>query len=99
MEKKRVLTLHLKQCWFEEIKSGLKPFEYRAASEYWRKRLVGREYDEVHLMLGYPTSNDADRIIRRKFNGVFPAVVSNHSEFGTGQVPVYAIDVSVKIKS
>jgi len=96
---KRILTLHLKWKWFEEIKSGLKPFEYRAASEYWRKRLVGREYDEIHLMLGYPSGNDADRIIRRKFNGVFPAVLINHPEFGNGDVPVYAIDVSVKIKS
>lgn len=95
--RKRILTLHLKREWFEKIKSGEKTVEYRAVTDHWRDMLVGRTYDEIHLMLGYPSSNDADRIIRRKWNGSWPAVVTDHPQFGHGNVPVFAIDVSVKL--
>lgn len=35
-----MLTLPIKKKWFDMIVSGEKQEEYRAASEYWRKRFV-----------------------------------------------------------
>lgn len=35
-----MLTLPIKQKWFDMIVSGDKQEEYRAPSEYWRKRFV-----------------------------------------------------------
>jgi len=35
-----MLTLPIKQKWFDMIVSGEKQEEYRAPSEYWRKRFV-----------------------------------------------------------
>ena len=68
MKKKR-LILPLKRKWFEMIKSGVKPEEYREDTPYWRKRLTHvvngldrwKEYDEVEFTLGYPRKDDASR--------------------------------------
>ncbi|EDG5368335.1 ASCH domain-containing protein, partial [Salmonella enterica subsp. enterica serovar Typhimurium] len=46
--KKRILHLPVKKIYFDQIKSGEKPDEYRLVTDYWIKRLEGREYDEVH---------------------------------------------------
>lgn len=35
-----MLTLPIKQKWFDMIVSGEKQEEYRATTDYWRKRLV-----------------------------------------------------------
>lgn len=94
---KRILCLHLRRIWFDKVKSGEKMVEFKKASPYWRGRLIGKSYDEVHVMLGYPNSNQADRIIKRKFNGYWRSVLVDHPEFGPGRVPVFAIDVSVKL--
>ncbi|EAQ5647929.1 ASCH domain-containing protein, partial [Salmonella enterica] len=52
--KKRILHLPVKKIYFDQIKSGEKPDEYRLVTDYWIKRLEGREYDEVHVKCGYP---------------------------------------------
>ncbi|WP_256715418.1 hypothetical protein [Salmonella enterica] len=49
--KKRILHLPVKKIYFDQIKSGEKPDEYRLVTDYWIKRLEGREYDEVHVAL------------------------------------------------
>ena len=49
----KVLHLTLKRKWFDAIASGMKGVEFRARSSYWDKRLLGREYDEVHFRNGY----------------------------------------------
>ena len=45
------LTLHRE--FFDAIVVGTKKTEYRDNKEYWRSRLVGRSYDEVHFRNGY----------------------------------------------
>jgi hypothetical protein len=52
--KKRILHLPVKKIYFDQIKSGKKLDEYRLVTEYWKKRLEGRDYDEVHVKCGYP---------------------------------------------
>jgi len=45
------LTLH--RQWFDAIASGAKKIEYREDKPYWRTRLDGRQYDEIHFRNGY----------------------------------------------
>jgi len=53
----KILHLTLKRKWFDLIASGKKKIEYREYKPYWEKRLVGKEFQEVHFRNGY--SNDA----------------------------------------
>ncbi|WP_346798093.1 hypothetical protein R5M92_04235 [Halomonas sp. Bachu 37] len=48
------LTLPLKAEYFDAIKAGNKPEEFRLTTPYWRKRLEGRVYDRIELTKGYP---------------------------------------------
>jgi len=91
-----ILTLHLKQKWFDQIASGDKTVELRLATNYWRKRLIGRTYDEIHLYCGYPKKGDTEKRFVRKWNGVSRERVL-HEEFGAHQVDVFMIDVSKKV--
>lgn len=89
----RVLRLNLKRKWWEQIKAGTKTVELRRTTDFWRKRLVGRHYDEIHLCLGYPKRDDAERILRRKWRCIAKETVL-HEEFGAVPVEVFVIDVS-----
>lgn len=95
--KQRVLTLNLKSKWWHQIHNGEKNVELRRATEYWRKRLVGRTYDEIHLLLGYPQKGDESKLLRRKYtHWTFASVL--HEEFGPKLVDVFVIDVSHPIE-
>jgi len=89
----KILHLNLKKKYFDQIKDGSKPLEFRRANAYWRKRLVGRHYDEIHLKCGYPKSSDTDRILKRKWSLIAKKLVL-HEEFGAEPVEVFVIDVS-----
>lgn len=88
----RTLTLPLKAMYFNQIKSGEKTEEYRLCNEYWSKRLMGREYDQIVLTLGYPRADDAERRMTRPWQG-FTIKTLSHQHFGPNPVTVYAIDV------
>jgi hypothetical protein len=62
-----VLHLTLMRHWFVRIMRGLKKREYRRATAYWRQRLCGRVYREVHFRNGY--SKDSP-FMRVEFRGV-----------------------------
>jgi len=53
----KILHLILKRKWFDLIASGKKTVEYREYKPYWEKRLVGKEFQEIHFRNGY--SKDA----------------------------------------
>ncbi len=53
MEGMKILHLTLFRKWFDEIASGAKTREFRRKTDFWRRRLVGREYDVVHFRNGY----------------------------------------------
>ena len=63
------LILPLKRKWFEQIKAGIKPFEFRLNNEYWQKRLIGKTYDKVIFTLGYPKRDDSERRIVKPWAG------------------------------
>jgi hypothetical protein len=88
-----ILRLHLKREYWEAIRDGSKPEEYRLATPYWSKRLAGRTYDEIHLMMGYPKRGDESRILKRKWTGVKTKEIT-HPHFGNETCMVYAIDVT-----
>lgn len=54
----RDLILPVKREYFEQIKAGTKPEEFRLCTPYWAKRLEGRAYDRVVVTLGYPANHD-----------------------------------------
>lgn len=92
---KRILRLNLKTEYFNAIRDGSKPEEYRLASK-WEKRIVGKTFDEIHLLLGYPKRGDESRILRRKWNG-YKVVERTHPHFGPDPVLVLAIDVTQEL--
>ncbi|WP_417744770.1 hypothetical protein [Rosistilla oblonga] len=96
--KKRILTIRLKGKWWDQIDSGEKTEELRLQTDYWRKRLIGREYDEIHLWHGYPPKTDTSKLLCRRWNGV-TACTETHEEFGEDPVALFAIDVSEPITS
>lgn len=49
----KILHLTLKKQWFDLIASGEKTVEYREYKQYWEKRLVGKEFQEIHFRNGY----------------------------------------------
>jgi hypothetical protein len=64
---KRVLSLTLVREYFDQIADGAKRFEYRECKPYWRVRLEGRDYDEIHFRNGYATKAPFMRV---QFKGV-----------------------------
>ncbi len=55
----KILRLTLKKKWFDLIASGQKTIEYREVNDYWRARLIHKNYtdykdfDEIHFRNGY----------------------------------------------
>lgn len=87
----RVLRLNLKGVYFDAIKAGTKPHEFRLAKT-WERRLAGRVFDEIHLLRGYPKRGDESRILRRQWRG-FDVRKIRHPHFGARAVRVLAFDV------
>lgn len=84
------LQLAVKREYFEQIKSGDKKHEYRLRNAYWAKRLVGREYNEVVITLGYLKRGDTERTLVFPYRGFFRTTIT-HNHFGEQSVDVYAI--------
>lgn len=87
-------TLHLplKGEYFDQIKAGTKPEEFRLANDYWRKRLVGRTYDCIELTRGYPKRDDTERRLVLPYRGYRQTTIT-HPHFGSEPVEVFAINV------
>lgn len=90
---KRTLHLVLKREYFEAIRDGRKLEEYRLYEAYWRKRIEGREYDQIVLTLGYAARDDAQRRMMLPWRGYTVKTIT-HEHFGPEPVEVFAISVS-----
>ena len=93
----KILYLHLKREYFEDIKSGKKKFEYRLDTSYWSKRLVGKKFDEVHFKCGYPKTDDIDKVIKMPYRG-YEMQNIRHPHFGDESVTVFAIYSDINFK-
>ena len=89
----KTLHLPLKREYFDAIRSGTKPEEFRLRTPHWRKRLEGREYDQIVLTLGYPSRNDHARRIVLPWRGYTIKTIT-HPHFGPNPVEVFAINVT-----
>jgi len=87
---KKILYLHLKTKYFEQIRCGEKTEEYRLHGNYWCSRLDFTTYDEIHVLKGYPKKGDSSRRLIFPWNG-YQIKKINHPEFGNDEVCVYAI--------
>lgn len=94
LTKRRVLVLAVKTEFFDQMRAGLKPFEYRLRTDYWRKRLVGREYDEVCVTKGYPAADDHERRLIVPWRGYVEQTLQ-HPFFGPEEKDVFAIRIEV----
>lgn len=92
------LVLPLKAQYFNAIRDGAKVEEYRAQTPYWRRRLEGREFASVVLTNGYPAADDTARRMVREWRGFRLATIT-HPHFGSAPVKVFAIDVSVAMRT
>ena len=63
----KILNLNLYRKWFDEIAGGTKTIEYRDKTDYWKKRIEGREYDIIKFRNGY--AKDAPTMLV-EYNGL-----------------------------
>ncbi|MDE9572657.1 ASCH domain-containing protein [Citrobacter portucalensis] len=89
------LQLAVNGEYFDQMKSGEKKFEYRLLNDYWRKRLVNREYDRLIITRGYPRAGDSDRRIDVPYQG-YKVQSIIHKHFGPDPVNVFAIKVNIE---
>ena len=52
---KKILHLNLYRKYFDAIAEGTKTTEYRDKTDYWKRRIEGREYDIIKFRNGYAT--------------------------------------------
>lgn len=86
----KVLHLNLKKKYFQEIQEGQKKEEFRLYKNFWKQRLLNKEYDEIHIKLGFPKKGDSLRILIFPWRG-FQIKEILHPEFGSKPVKVFSI--------
>lgn len=86
------LILPMKGVYFDQIKAGTKPEEFRLCTPYWRKRLEDKTYDTVTITKGYPPRDDASRRMTFPWRGYVEKEIQ-HEFFGAQPVRVFAIRV------
>jgi len=90
---KKTLQIALNGEYFDAIQRGDKTEEFRLCTDYWKKRLVGRDYGEIIFTRGYPKRDDESR--RMYFNyGGYRIKTITHRHFGPDPVEVFAIRFS-----
>ena len=89
----RLLHLHLKREYFDQIKSGEKKEEFRRANDFWEKRLRNPSFDGIVLYRAYPKAGDPEKILHRPWRG-FTEKIITHPHFENVPTRVYAIIVN-----
>jgi hypothetical protein len=86
------LILPVKRIYFGQMRDGTKTEEFRLTTDFWRRRLEGREYARVVITLGYPKRDDAARRLVFPWRG-YTVKTLTHPHFGAHPVEVFAIAV------
>ena len=81
----KILHLHVKTEYYNQVKDGTKKEEYRKFKQYWAKRLNSKTYDLIYYYKGYTQ----EKMIF-KFNG-WRLDMIQHKEFGDKPVLAYRI--------
>ncbi len=79
------LILHVQRKYFEQIRSGEKKEEYRAYNKYYRKRIFGKQFQNIIIVWGYPKKFTKENSI------IFPyreyrITRIDHEMFGIGKL-------------
>lgn len=88
--KNQDLILRLRGEYFKQIKGGTKKEEYRLYNPYWKKRLEGKEFENIIITLGYPKWSEKLKILKFKYQG-YKIETIQHKHFGDKPVKVFAI--------
>jgi len=86
-----LLHLHLKFKYFDAIKAGTKPYEYRLA-EKWLHRLEGKEFSGIRLYRGFEKSAP-DTVMDKPWRGYTLETIT-HPHFDNVPTLVCAIRVA-----
>lgn len=89
------IQLAVKGEYFDAMIRGEKTEEYRLVNDYWKKRLVNREYGRLIITKGYPKRDDSIRKIDVPYDG-YEIKTITHPHFGPDPVEVFAIKVNIK---
>lgn len=89
----RTLILSVNCLDFDRIAVGKKAFEYRPMNIYWKKRLVGRDYDKLVLTRSFPAANATANRLELAWCG-YEVQTITEPHFGNAPKPVFAIRVS-----
>lgn len=94
------IIFNLKKEYFEDIKKGIKTEEYRETKDFWKKRLLNKEYRYIIIKLGYPSKHETDdnKILIFKWEG-FELKNITHKQFENKEVEVFAIKLNTRINS
>lgn len=92
------LTLALNRPYFEQIKAGTKIEEYRLVNPFWKKRLIGRSFENLIITSGYPKWTETDRWISLPWRGYTIKKII-HPFFGPEEVEVFAIRLTGEAES
>ena len=84
------IVIPLNGEYFDAIQSGEKKEEYRLCTEYWKKRLVKRNYKEIVFTRGYPKRDDESKRMYFRYGGYSIKTIT-HKHFGGDPVEVFAI--------
>lgn len=87
------LTLALNANYFNEIKARTKTEEFRLVNQFWKKRLIGRSFDNLIITSGYPKWTETDRWISLPWRGYTIKKIT-HPHFGPEEVEVFAIKLT-----
>lgn len=88
------LEIVIKKKYFDEISKGTKTEEYRLTSPYWKKKLIGREYDYILFRNGYGNDRPCFKI---EYLG-YEIKTIIHEFFGSKPVEVFVIQLGKKIE-
>lgn len=62
-------------------------------TDYWKKRLLNKNYDTIILKSGYPSKNNTEKYLEREWKG-YEIQKITHPHFGLEEVIVFAIIVN-----
>ena len=52
-DNKKLLHLTLSKNWYDKIKNGKKKVEYREYKDYWKSRIIGKDFTHILFRCGY----------------------------------------------
>lgn len=87
------LILPMKGVYFAQIARGEKLEEYRLRTDYWERRILGRKYENLVLLRGYPKDGGIEGVTRLTipYRG-YRYQTLQHPHFGDDPVNVFAIN-------